>query len=77
MRFLPLKSIVNNQVFWYNSTMFAKKEIPMSASARAYRQELEYLYARRSAIDSLIESLEEYDRSREVARAEDSRRQTA
>jgi hypothetical protein len=57
--------------------MLAKKKPPVSASTGAYRLELDYLYARRSAIDSLIESLEEYDRSREVARAEDSRRQTA
>jgi hypothetical protein len=57
--------------------MFAKNEIPVSASVLAYRQELEYLYARRSALDSLIESLEEYDRFRESARTEDSERQTA
>jgi hypothetical protein len=48
--------------------MFAKNEIPGSASALACRQELKYLYARRSAIDSLIESLEEYNRLRETAR---------
>ena len=53
--------------------MFAKNEIPGSASALACRQELEYLYARLSAIDSLIESLEEYDRVRED-RAEDGER---
>ena len=46
--------------------MLAKKKTPASVSARVYRQELDYLYARRSAIDSLIESLEEYDRSRET-----------
>jgi hypothetical protein len=57
--------------------MFAKNEIPMSANGQAYRQELEHLYARRSAIDSLIESLEQYDRFRESARAEESQRQTA
>ncbi len=44
--------------------MFAKKELPASFPVPEYRQELEYLYARRSAIDSLIESLEEYDRFR-------------
>jgi hypothetical protein len=44
--------------------MFAKNENPVSALLPAYRQELEYLYARRSAIDRLIESLEEYDRFR-------------
>ena len=56
--------------------MFAKNEIPVSASVLAYRQELEYLYARRSAIDSLIESLEEYDRFRE-APTDEGERQTA
>ena len=56
--------------------MFAKNEIPVSASVLAYRQELEYLYARRSAIDNLIESLEEYDRFRE-APTEEGERQTA
>jgi hypothetical protein len=75
--FLPQMSIVNYQGVWYKSTMFAKTETPVSASVRAYRQELEHLYARRSAVDSLIESLEEYDRVREAARAEDSKRQTA
>ena len=48
--------------------MFAKNEIPVSVLLPAHRQELEYLYARRSAIDRLIESLEEYDRLRETAR---------
>jgi hypothetical protein len=46
--------------------MFAKNEVPVSVSALAYRRELQYLYARRSAIDSLIESLEEYGRVRET-----------
>ena len=53
--------------------MFVKNEIPGSASVFACRQELEYLYARRSAIDSLIESLKEYDRLREN-RSEDGER---
>ncbi len=44
--------------------MFAKKELPASFPVPEYCKELEYLYARRSAIDSLIESLEEYDRYR-------------
>jgi len=34
----------------------------MIAPARVTRKELEHLYARRSAIDELIQSLEEYDR---------------
>ena len=57
-------------------TMLAKKKTPVSASTGAYRQELDFLYARRSAIDSLIESLEEYDRFRE-APTEEGERQTA
>jgi len=32
--------------------------------ARGVRKELQYLYARRSTIDSLIQSLEQYDRFR-------------
>ena len=32
--------------------------------ARGVRKELQYLYARRSTIDTLIQSLEEYDRFR-------------
>ena len=31
---------------------------------RQFRKELEYLYARRSAVDTLIRSLEDYDRFR-------------
>jgi hypothetical protein len=56
--------------------MFAKKKLPASSPVPAYRKELEYLYARRSAIDSLIESLEDYDRFR-VIRMDESERQTA
>jgi hypothetical protein len=37
-----------------------------SASEADYERQLKYLYARRSAIDALIESLEEYDRYRET-----------
>ena len=57
-------------------TMLAKKEIPVSVSVQAWRKELEHLYARREAIDTLIESLEEYDRCR-VDLAGKSRLQTA
>ena len=56
--------------------MFAKKELPASSAAQAYRKELEHLYARRSAIDTLIESLEEYARFRAI-RTDESERQTA
>ena len=56
--------------------MVAKKEIPVSVSQLAYRKELDYLYARRSAIDTLIESLKNYDRFQET-RIDEGARQTA
>ena len=56
--------------------MWANKDIPASSPVPAYRKELEYLYARRIAIDTLIESLEEYDRYR-VTRQDESELQTA
>ncbi len=56
--------------------MFAKKETQASSSVPAYRKELEYLYARRLAIDALIESLQDYDRYR-VTRKDESKLQTA
>ena len=37
---------------------------PTALHARRVRQELQYLYARRSALDALIQSLEDYDRFR-------------
>jgi hypothetical protein len=42
--------------------MFPKKDI--AAADRGYRKELEYLRARKSALDSLIQSLEDYHRFR-------------
>lgn len=56
--------------------MFVKKEIPASSPAPAYDKELEYLYARRLAVDTLIDSLEQYNRYR-VTGLDDSERQTA
>ena len=56
--------------------MLANKETPASSSIPAYRKELECLYARRPAIDTLIESLEEYDRYR-VTRQDERELQTA
>jgi hypothetical protein len=56
--------------------MLAKKGLPPTSPARPNRKELEYLYARRSAIDSLIQSLEEYDRFR-ARRLEEPKRKTA
>lgn len=37
---------------------------PTVIHARGVRRELQYLYARRSTIDALIQSLEEYDQFR-------------
>jgi hypothetical protein len=39
-----------------------KIAVPLQ-TAHDYRRELEYLYARKSALDSLIASLEEYQRA--------------
>ena len=48
-------------------TMLSAKKNPVTfQSPRNYERELEYLYARKSAIDSLIASLEQYDRYREA-----------
>ena len=56
--------------------MFANEEFPASAPVPAYRKELEYLYARRSVVDSLIESLEDYNRFRAI-RTDEGELQTA
>jgi hypothetical protein len=45
--------------------LLAKKEPDTAVAGRTYQKKLEFLYARRSAIDALIESLEQYDRFRE------------
>lgn len=52
------------------------KKPPSFMSARDFRKELEYLYARRSAVDSLIQSLEQYDRF-QVRQLEAPERRTA
>jgi len=51
-----------------------KKPPVMIVTARTSRKNLEHLYARRSAIDALIESLQEYDRFREKRTSIDRRR---
>lgn len=57
--------------------MFAKKgSVTTTSNARLNRKELEYLYAWRSAIDGLIQSLVEYDRFR-TRRLELTKRKTA
>jgi len=54
--------------------MPAKKPLSFTV-ARDIRRELEYLYARRSALDSLIQSLQEYDRFR-ATRSEEPKLRT-
>ncbi len=54
--------------------MFAKKVRSGSSSRPAYRKELEYLYARRSTVDALIECLEQYDRCRTIRVCESQRK---
>jgi hypothetical protein len=44
--------------------MLHKKAPGLSSPDGVYRKELDYLYARKSAIDALIESLEAYFRFR-------------
>ena len=44
--------------------MTAKKAPMPTSPARAHRKQLQYLYARRSAIDALIQTLQDYDRFR-------------
>ena len=44
--------------------MLHKKASPKLKLVAAPQKQLEFLYARRMAIDSLIQSLEEYDRYR-------------
>jgi hypothetical protein len=56
--------------------MFAQKPQVPDISDIKYRKQLEYLYARRSVIDALIESLQEYDRFR-AQRLPEQNRQSA
>ena len=43
--------------------MLSQKKVPISLiPSRSLKKELDYLYARRSAIDTLIESLQDYTR---------------
>jgi hypothetical protein len=55
--------------------MFPKKTVS-PCSDRGCKKQLEYLHARKSAVDSLIQSLEDYDRFRPT-RTEDRKRKTA
>jgi hypothetical protein len=57
--------------------MLAKKVISQATQGRSYRRELDYLYARKSAVDTLIQSLQEYDRFRARSSARVSKRKSA
>ena len=57
--------------------MLSGRKAPVEiASSREFKKALEHLYARRSTVDALIRSLEEYERFREKIGA-DGRRKTA
>jgi hypothetical protein len=53
----------------------AKKPIVRVENTHAFKKHLEYLYARRSAIDVLMNSLRAYEQFH--GKAQDSRRRTA
>jgi len=60
---------------WYICTMIPRKKVPAVISPSPLSQkQLEDLYARRSAIDALIASLEEYNRFRSTRIVEDKRK---
>jgi hypothetical protein len=56
--------------------MLAKKDaVSIShSSSRGYQDELQLLYARRSAIDTLMRSLQDYDRYRALGDDESKRK---
>jgi hypothetical protein len=56
--------------------MLAHRSLGLDTNDTHYREQLEYLYARRSAIDALIESLQRYDRYR-AQRSPDKSRKSA
>ena len=56
--------------------MFGKKVLSATSPVPEYCDELEYLYARRLAVDALIESLEEYERC-QTFRLDEVKLQTA
>ena len=55
----------------------AKKSPIVLTPVRGVQRELEFLYARRYAIDSLIDSLQAYNRARTAKAAEPRKRKTA
>ena len=58
--------------------MLAKKVLHYATPpTRTFRKELKYLYERRTVVDSLIESLEHYDRFRARTSVGPSKRKSA
>jgi hypothetical protein len=58
--------------------MRSAKTVPVTLNpVRDYQRDLEFLYARRSAIDAVIASLEEYDRHRAQKPVMDRQRKSA
>ena len=53
------------------------KNVTVAGAVRCFRKELQCLYARRSAIDALIHSLEDYDRCRSKRLERQARRTPA
>ena len=73
----PGFTIELTEAFWYTCTMLGKKASPMtSIDDPNDRKKLEYLYARRFTLDTLIRTLEQYDRF-QAKRPEPGERQTA
>ena len=54
--------------------MLPKKSPTIQIDDPRYRKKLEYLYARRSTLDTLIQSLEQYDRFRAKSPRADNRK---
>jgi hypothetical protein len=58
--------------------MSPEKRVPIvMIPTRGFKRELERLYARRTAIESLIRSLEDYDRSYRVRSVTERKRKSA
>jgi len=57
--------------------MFAKKVNLFTPQGRTYRRELKYLYARRTAVDALIQTLQDYNRYRAPTAAQPAKRKLA
>lgn len=59
---MSTSTIAFNGAFWYMCTMSLMTKAPVvTLPCEGFDAKLEQLYARRSALDALIESLEEYE----------------